>query len=49
MGARVTVSLETPDALVPLFFLGLENLIRNKEAAGRPQDPDDLACLKSRH
>jgi hypothetical protein len=47
--SRVTVSLEVPDGSVPLHFLGIEDLIRNKEAAGRPKDPDDLAYLKSRH
>jgi hypothetical protein len=47
--SRVTVSLEVPDGSVPLHFLGIEDLIRNKEAAGRPKDLDDLAYLKSRH
>jgi hypothetical protein len=34
------------DGEVALHFLGLENLIRNKEAAGRPKDLDDLAYLR---
>jgi hypothetical protein len=45
---RATVCLDTPDRGVPLHFLGLEHLIRNKEAAGRPKDLDDLAYLRQR-
>lgn len=45
--SRVTVPLQVPDGSVSLHFLGLEHLIRNKEAAGRPKDLDDLAYLKS--
>jgi hypothetical protein len=47
--SHVTVPLEVPDGSVSLHFLGLDHLIRNKEAAGRPKDLDDLAHLKSRH
>jgi hypothetical protein len=45
---RVTVPVETPEGTVPLYFLGLANLIRNKEAVGRPKDLDDLAYLRKR-
>lgn len=45
--SRVTVPVEVSDGPVPLHFLGLEQLIRNKEAAGRPKDLDDLAYLRS--
>ena len=30
----------------PVYYLGLEDLIRNKEAAARPQDLADVAVLK---
>lgn len=30
----------------PIFYLGLEDLLRNKEAVGRPQDLADVATLK---
>jgi hypothetical protein len=46
--SRVTVHLETPDGSVPLHFLGIEHLILNKEASGRPKDLDDLVYLRSR-
>lgn len=46
--SRVTVLLESPEGTVPLHFLGLANLIRNKEAVGRPKDLDDLAYLRKR-
>jgi hypothetical protein len=45
--SRVAVALKTPDGEVPLHFLGLEDLIRNKEASGRPKDLDDLAYLRT--
>lgn len=33
----------------PVYYIGLIHLIRNKEAAGRPRDLDDLAYLRRRH
>ena len=33
---------------VPVWFIGLEALIRNKEAAGRPQDLADAHALRQR-
>jgi hypothetical protein len=45
---RITVLVETAEDAVPLHYLGLENLIRNKEAVGRPKDLDDLAYLRMR-
>ena len=32
---------------IPISFIGLEALIRNKRAAGRPKDLDDLRYLKA--
>jgi hypothetical protein len=46
---RVTVPVETPEGDALLHFLGIENLIRNKEAANRPKDLDDLAYLRKHH
>lgn len=37
--------IETPRGRVPIFLLGLEDLRRSKQAAGRPKDLDDLAHL----
>jgi hypothetical protein len=33
---------------VPVFFIGREELIRNKESAGRPQDVADANALRKR-
>lgn len=30
---------------IPLSYIGLEDLIQNKRAAGRPKDVDDLPFL----
>lgn len=30
----------------PIFFIGLDDLISNKERAGRPKDLDDLQYLR---
>lgn len=43
---RTTVQAETSEADVPLYILGLKNLIQNKEASGRPKDLDDLEFLR---
>ena len=41
---EVTLASEEED--VPLFYIGLENLIANKRASGRPKDLEDLAYLQ---
>ena len=43
---RHTVAVESAQGEVPLHFLGLEQLIENKLAAGRPKDLEDLAFLR---
>ena len=43
---RVSVALQGPSGEIPLYYLGLGELIRNKEAAGRPKDQDDLNFLR---
>ena len=42
---RMTISIDD----VPVPFIDLENLRRNKTAAGRPQDLADLAALNLSH
>ena len=43
---RMTVTVQTPAGDLPLFYLGLANLIRNKEACARPKDQEDLKFLR---
>ncbi len=42
---RVTVMMASEDEC-PLHFIGIEALIRNKAALGRPKDLDDLQYLR---
>ena len=44
--ARVRVTIHTAQGEVPLFYLGLAELIRNKECCGRPRDQEDLNFLR---
>ena len=44
--ARREVSLASEGDAVPLYYIGLESLIANKQAAGRPKDLEDLAYLR---
>lgn len=37
---------EVADGEFPIYFLGKEDLIRSKEAAGRPQDLADIDELR---
>ena len=43
---RLTLALQTPDGPVSLHYLGVADLIRNKEAAARPKDLEDLEFLR---
>lgn len=43
---RAVVSLEVHGRAVPVSYVGLDDLIRNKEAAARPKDLDDLPFLR---
>jgi len=43
---RREVFLTFKSDTVPLYFIGLEQLIANKESVGRPKDQDDLKFLK---
>jgi hypothetical protein len=43
---RTVVDLQTGEGRVPVNYLGLEELILNKERVGRPKDLDDLRFLR---
>ena len=42
---RVEVTIEISGKTVPVYFLGLNELIKNKEAMKRPKDLEDLKYL----
>ena len=42
----MTVTVQTPPEEFPLHYLGLADLIRNKEACARPKDQEDLKFLR---
>ena len=44
---RKKVELEAEPIPIPINYLDLGNLIKNKEASARPKDLDDLKYLKS--
>jgi len=43
--SRVAARLETRAESIPLFYIGIDALRRNKRATGRPRDLDDLEHL----
>jgi hypothetical protein len=43
---RVTETIRTSEGELPLFYLGLADLICNKEACARAKDLDDLRFLR---
>ncbi|MFN0182124.1 MAG: hypothetical protein ACKVZ0_25245 [Gemmatimonadales bacterium] len=43
---RIEATIQTDAGVIPVHYLGLRELIRNKEASGRPKDLDDLAYLR---
>lgn len=43
---KTIVSIKVRDVKVPVYFIGLDDLIRNKEALGRYKDLEDLKYLK---
>jgi hypothetical protein len=45
---RVSAFIEEMEEATPVYYAGLGTLIRNKEAAGRPKDLEDLAYLQAR-
>ncbi|HUJ70627.1 MAG TPA: DUF6036 family nucleotidyltransferase [Verrucomicrobiae bacterium] len=42
---RLTLTMPAGNSAVEAFLIGLEDLIKNKEASGRPQDLKDLKFL----
>ncbi len=44
--ARLELSLVSDDGAAPLYYIGLEHLITNKQATARPKDIDDLNYLR---
>ncbi len=43
---RETVNLELGDTKIPVFYIGIDQLIKNKESAARFKDQEDLKYLK---
>jgi len=43
---KMAVMVEKADPGMRVYFIGLEDLIKNKESAGRPKDLDDLDFLR---
>ena len=43
---RREATLVSKEKDTPLYYLGLKQLIKNKQAAGRPKDLEDLAYLR---
>jgi len=39
-------SIESAGEEIPIYFIGLEELIKNKKAIGRPKDMEDLKYLR---
>ena len=44
--ARVEAIMVTPTGEFPIYYISLEDLIKNKHLAGRPKDMDDLPYLR---
>ena len=44
--SRHMVHMYRGEELIPIYLIGLENLIRNKESSGRPKDLADTVYLK---
>jgi len=45
--ARHIACLKSQGARIPVLYMGLPDLIRNKQAAGRPKDLQDLQYLRA--
>lgn len=45
---RAVAVLKGPDSSIPVLFIGLPHLVRNKRASSRPKDLDDLRYLERR-
>jgi hypothetical protein len=43
---RITEEMKISGRVVPVNFMGMEELIKNKEAIARPKDQEDLKYLR---
>lgn len=43
---RTTTGIESEGKKLPVYLIGLKELIKNKEAIGRPKDMEDLKYLR---
>jgi len=43
---KTTVHIQVKDNKIPVYFIGLDDLIRNKETIGRYKDLEDLKYLR---
>ena len=46
--SRIEERIESKDETIMIYYIGLDPLIRNKEATGRDKDRDDLKFLMSK-
>ncbi|MDP3980956.1 MAG: hypothetical protein Q8Q33_06075 [Chlamydiota bacterium] len=44
--SKLTVLMKIKEDHTPIYYIGLNELIKNKEASARPKDIDDLAYLR---
>lgn len=44
---RIRTGIESAGGEVPIYLIGLQELIKNKKAIGRPKDMEDLKYLKA--
>lgn len=42
---RIRTRIKTGSGLVPIFYVDLSSLLKNKRATGRPKDMDDARFL----
>lgn len=46
---RVAAVIVSDRGEIPVSFIGLDALVKNKRASGRPKDLDDLSYLTREH
>lgn len=45
---RIIEEVDYRGAIVPVYIIGLDELIKNKSSTSRPKDEEDLIYLKSK-
>ena len=45
---RIRTRIKTGSGLVPIFYVDLSSLLKNKRATGRPKDMDDARFLHAK-